>query len=67
MAVKKIVGQVTEEEKQEIKKLFERRNGLKELTKILDSSNEELYEKLISDMSITQEKYKSWWNRMGEK
>ena len=67
MAVKKIVGQVTEEEKQEIKKLFERRNGLKELTKILDSSNEELYEKLISDMSTTQEKYKSWWNRMGEK
>ena len=57
----------TEEEKQEIKKLFERRNGLKELTKILDSSNEELYEKLISDMSTTQEKYKSWWNRMGEK
>lgn len=67
MAVKKIVGQVTEEEKQEIKKLFERRNGLKELIKILDSSNEELYEKLISDMSTTQEKYKSWWNRMGEK
>lgn len=67
MAVRKIVGQVTEEEKREIKTLFERRNGLKELTKILDHTNEELYEKLIRDINSTQEKYKKWWNRMGQK
>lgn len=67
MAVKKIVGQVTEEEKLEIKTLFERRNSLKELAKILDSNNGDLYEKLIHDMSATQERYKSWWDRMGAK
>ena len=67
MAMKKIVGHVTENEKKEIKTLFERRNGLKELAKILDASNKELYEKLVKDMSSTQEKYEAWWKRMGEK
>ena len=31
MATRKVVGQVTPEEKNEIQKLFERRNGLNEL------------------------------------
>ncbi len=35
MAKKKIVGQVTPEEKNEIQRLFERRNGLNELAHIL--------------------------------
>ena len=34
MAIKKVVGQVTPEEKNEIQQLFERRNGLNELAKI---------------------------------
>ena len=46
----KIVGQVTVEEKDEIQRLFERRNGLSELAKILPAENEELYEKMIRDM-----------------
>ena len=35
MGTKKVVGQVTPEEKNEIQLLFERRNGLNELAKIL--------------------------------
>ncbi len=65
--MKKIVGQVTVEEKNEIQALFERRNGLNELAKILTAENTELYEKLIKDMGETGMKFQSWWNRMGEK
>ncbi len=48
--MKKLVGQVTVEEKNEIQKLFERRNGLNELATILTAENEALYEKLVNDM-----------------
>lgn len=41
--MKKLVGQVTVEEKDEIQKLFERRNGLNELATILTAENETLY------------------------
>ena len=37
MATRKLVGQVTPEERDEIQALFERRNGLNELAKILTS------------------------------
>ena len=42
--MKKLVGKVTEEEKNEILSLFERRNGLNELAKILMVEHETLYE-----------------------
>ena len=64
---KKIVGQVTPVEKNEIQTLFERRNGLNELAKILTPENDELYEKLVSDMGETGTKFQSWWNQMSEK
>ena len=44
MVTRKIVGQVTVEEKNEIQTLFERRNGLNELAKIVTADNTELYE-----------------------
>lgn len=62
-----MVGQVTIEEKNEILQLFERRNGLNELAKILTADNHELYEKLVKDMGETGTKFQSWWDRMGEK
>ena len=40
--MKKIIGKVTEEEKREIQSLFERRNGLNELAKVLTADNDEL-------------------------
>lgn len=67
MAIRKVVGQVTIEERNEIQQLFERRNGLNELAKILTADNHELYEKLVKDMGETGTKFQSWWNRMGEK
>lgn len=64
---KKNVGQVTPEECSEIQTLFERRNGLNELAKILTADNRELYEKLVKDLGETGTKFQDWWNRMAEK
>ena len=64
---KKIVGQVTPEERNEIQTLFERRNGLNELAKILTADNAELYEKLVKDLGETGTKFQNWWDRMADK
>lgn len=65
--MKKTVGQVTKEERDEIQRLFERRNGLNELAKIVTAENDELYEKLVKDMGETGTKFQQWWERMAEK
>ena len=65
--MKKVISKVTPEERDEILKLFERRNGLNELAKILTGDNTELYEKLVKDMGETNTKFQSWWNRMSQK
>lgn len=64
--MKKIVGKVTEEEKNEIQALFERRNGLNELAKIITPDNNFLYEKVVKDMGETSSKFQNWWKRMSE-
>ena len=60
MVTKKLVGQVTTDEKKEIQTLFERRNGLNELAKIVTADNTELYEKLVKDLGETDAKYQDW-------
>lgn len=65
--MKKLVGQVTPEERNEIQALFERRNGLNELAKILTADNVELYEKMVKDLGETSSKFQNWWDRMGQK
>lgn len=67
MATRKSVGQVTPEEKEEIQMLFERRNGLNELAKIVTADNADLYEKLVKDLGETGTKFQSWWDRMSAK
>lgn len=67
MVTKKNVGQVTQEEKNEIQTLFERRNGLNELAKIVTADNADLYEKLVKDLGETSTKFQSWWDRMARK
>ncbi len=64
---RKLVGQVTVEEKNEIQTLFERRNGLSELAKILTPDNAELYEKLVNDMGETTTKFQRWWDEKAQK
>lgn len=65
--VRKLVGQVLPEERDEIRRLFERRNGLNELAKILTADNAELYEKLVKDLGETGTKFQQWWDTMAQK
>lgn len=65
--MKKEVGKVTEQERNEIQALFERRNGLNELAKILTADNNELYERLVKDLSETTAKFQNWWDSMSAK
>ena len=65
--MKKAIGKVTEQERNEIQALFERRNGLNELAKILTSDNAELYERLVKDMGETGTKFQNWWDTMSQK
>ena len=61
--MKKKVGQVSPEEKDEILALFERRNGLNELAKIA-GNDVNLYEKVVADLGSTSMKFQSWWDKM---
>ncbi len=61
---RKVVGQVSPEESKQIQQLFERRNGLNELAKILTPSNVELYERLVKDLGETSTKFQQWWDTM---
>lgn len=65
--MKKEVGSVTAEERDEIQRLFERRNGLSELAKVLTADNAELYERLVKDMAETGAKFQHWWDTMASK
>lgn len=65
--MKKAIGKVTAEERDEIQALFERRNGLNELAKILTADNTELYERLITDMGATNTKFQNWWDATSNK
>lgn len=65
--MKKEVGCVTEQERDEIQALFERRNGLNELAQILTAENEDLYNRLVKDLGETSTKFQDWWNRMESK
>ena len=67
MTERKLVGQVTPEERNEIQALFERRNGLNELAKVLTADNTELYEKLVRDLGETGSKFQAWWDAMASK
>lgn len=65
--MKRQVGKVTFEERDEIKLLFQRKNGLVELARILTPDNNLLYDKLVNDMGETQTKFQNWWDRMAQK
>jgi len=70
---KNLVGKVTPGEKEEIKELFERKNGLIELTKSLADSNQKsfikspLYDKLVRDMGETSTRFQKWWDDKSKK
>ena len=64
--MKKLVGNVTEDEKNEIQSIFERRNGLSELAQIV-KQDDSLYERLVTDMGQTATKFQNWWDTTAKK
>ena len=63
MNEKILIGKVTSFERDEIKSLHERKNGLSELFKSINLlDNEPLYEKIIIDMGDTTTKFQKWWD-----
>lgn len=70
---REIVGIVTEEEKNEVMMLFERKVGIEELAATLDSdllppdTKEVMQDKMISELGKVKLKLQAWWDRMYEK
>ena len=62
----RLIGKVSEEEKNEIQLLFERKKALNELSCLI-SQEDELYSKLQEDKKETSEKYQKWWTEMSQK
>ena len=65
--MKREIGLVTPQERDEIQSLFERRNGLNELARILTPDKPELYERLVKDLGETGTRFQGWWDRMAAK
>lgn len=65
--MRKVVGKVSEEERNEIQTLFERRNGLNELAKVLTPDKVELYNRLVTDLGQTSTKFQQWWDDKSQK
>ncbi len=65
--MKKVIGKVTEDERDEIQSIYGRRNGLNELAKILTADNEELYNRLVTDLGEVTLKFQEWWSATSEK
>lgn len=63
----RVVGRVTAKERDEIQKLYERKNGLNELVVMFQQNgglenNKALYEKLVADMGQTTTAMQKWWS-----
>lgn len=65
---KKVVGRVSEEEKNEIEVLFEHREALKSLVSSLSDEvlleDAIVYDKYIAEIAEINYRYRSWWERM---
>jgi CXXX repeat modification system protein len=65
---KKKVGEVTPEERDEIKLLFDRKNGLTELFRALlnvgrdELEKSPLYEKIVKDIGEVSTRFQKWWD-----
>lgn len=65
--MKKEVGIVSSDERDQIRTLYQRRKGLDELARILTKDNTGLYERLVADIGETSLKFQEWWHAMEAK
>lgn len=62
----KKVGDVTEEEKEEIYDMFEKYNALCNLKNII-SSHDEMYSKLVFELEKIEKEQNIWWKKKQKK
>ena len=68
--LKERVGQVSAEERDEIRAIFERKNALAELFRSLADAaqvNNAIYEKLVADLGAATTRHAQWWSAMSKK
>lgn len=65
--MRKVIGKVTSQERDQIRGMFERYNGLKELAKIIGADNDDLYDKVVNDLGHATTAMEDWWSSMAEK
>lgn len=63
----KVIWKLSEEEKNEILNLYERKVALENLSKIVEPENEKLYNKFISDYGKTVTEFQNWWTKTSKK
>lgn len=63
----KAIWTLTEEEKNEIQELYEKRIALENLVNIIDPANEALYNKLTGDYGKIIVQFQKWWSETSEK
>ncbi|MDR3565426.1 MAG: CXXX repeat peptide modification system protein [Negativicutes bacterium] len=62
------IGSVSPDERDEIKRLYERKNALAELFRSLvgmpdsETANSGVYERLVKDMGETSTQFQDWWD-----
>ncbi len=70
---RKLIGKVSSEEKDEIQRLYNKKSGLIELSRILFAETQEelenspIYEKLTVDLGKTNEDFNNWWKKVSQK
>ncbi len=62
MHTKKVIGKVTETERDEIKSLIERKASLSELIKMADSESIYVYNKTVAEMGKAYYDFRKWWD-----
>lgn len=70
--MRKTVGTVTQEEKEEIQNIFNKKRGLEELfttfaTNKVDLQNNPLYDRLLKDYTEVTTKFHEWWNTTSQR
>lgn len=65
--MKKLVGHVSEDERDYMRVLHGRKYALIELSRLLTKDSCEMYEKILSDLADTSLKSQEWWNKMSQK
>lgn len=59
--MKNVICKIEKEEVEAIQDLFEKKLALENLIKCIDSDNEKLYNKIVSDYTECNKLYNQWW------